>query len=107
MTQKALGRFLWTYDSPYPNPNPNSNPIPNKEKHNSIFKKARELASVSLINQSKMTKKVVGRFLWSWDNPNPNPNTEKRIYFLKSMRISLCLSHELFKHDKKKCWQIS
>ena len=84
MTQKAVGRFLWTYDNPNPNPN--------KEKRKIFLKKARELASVSLINQSKMTQKLwvdlinqskmtqkaVGRFLWTYDNPYPHPNTEKR-----------------------------
>ena len=86
MTQKAVGRFLWTYD------NPNLNPNPTPEKQKFFLKKAREFAFVSLINQSKMTKKAVGRihkldkddtkavgrFLWTYDNPNPNPNTEKR-----------------------------
>ena len=37
MTQKAVRRFLWTYD----NPNPNSNP--NTEKRNFFLIKAREL----------------------------------------------------------------
>ena len=27
MTQKALGRFLWTYDNPNPNPNPNTEKV--------------------------------------------------------------------------------
>ena len=44
MTQKAVGRFLWTYD------NPNPNPKPNTEKGNFFKKEERELASVSLIN---------------------------------------------------------
>ena len=52
MTQKALGRFLWTYD--------NLNPNPNTEKGNFLKREARELASVSLINQAKMTQKAVG-----------------------------------------------
>ena len=46
---------MWTQDKPNPNPNPNT------EKQNKFLKKARELASVSLINQSKMTQKDVGR----------------------------------------------
>ena len=42
MTQKAVGRFLWTYDNP--------NPIPNTEKQKTFSKKARKLAFVSLID---------------------------------------------------------
>ena len=32
MTQKAVGRFLWTYENPNPNANPSLNPNPNTEK---------------------------------------------------------------------------
>ena len=60
MTKKALGSFLWTYDKPNSTPNPNPNPNPNKEKR-FFFKKACELASVSLKNQSKMTQKAMSR----------------------------------------------
>ena len=47
MTQKAVGRFLWTQENPNPNPNanPSLNPNPNTEKRKKYFKKARELAS--------------------------------------------------------------
>ena len=37
-----------------------------------------------------MTKKAVGRFLWTYDNPNPNPNTEK-IILKKHMNQTLSL----------------
>ena len=32
MTQKAVGRFLWTYENPNLNANPSLNPNPNTEK---------------------------------------------------------------------------
>ena len=48
MTQKAVGRVLWTYDNP--SPNPNSNPNTEKRKFFVKKQKVRELASVFLIN---------------------------------------------------------
>ena len=50
MTQKAVGRFLWTYDNPNPNLNSNPSPNPKTEKREKSFKIALELAFVSLIN---------------------------------------------------------
>ena len=33
MTQKAVDRFLWTYDNPNPNPNPNTEKRYNLKKN--------------------------------------------------------------------------
>ena len=39
MTQKAVGRFLLTYDNPNPSPNPNLNSKPNTEIRKKKLKK--------------------------------------------------------------------